>query len=156
VVLALGLAVEANMKLSLPDISIRSCLLALAAVLIWPAPTSYADTFTLSADLSGANEIPATPSMGTAQATVILNTTAQTMEVKISFSGLTSGTTASHIHCCLPAPFQNTNEPVGTTTPTFPNFPLGVTSGTYDMTFDLTANSTYNLVGVPPGNVGEH
>jgi hypothetical protein len=92
--------------------------------------------------------------MGTGQATVILNTTAQTMEVQVSFSGLTSGTTASHIHCCLPGPFQNTNEPVGTTTPTFPGFPLGVTSGTYDRTFDLTADSTYNLVGVPPGNAG--
>jgi hypothetical protein len=76
------------------------------------------------------------------------------MEVQVSFSGLTSGTTASHIHCCLPAPFQNTNQPVGTTTPTFPGFPLGVTSGTYDQTFSLLADSTYNLVGVPPGNVG--
>jgi CHRD domain len=92
--------------------------------------------------------------MGSGHATVILDTTALTMEVQVSFSGLTSGTTASHIHCCLPAPFQNANEPVGTTTPTFPGFPLGVTSGTYDRTFDLTADSTYNLVNVPPGNVG--
>jgi hypothetical protein len=76
------------------------------------------------------------------------------MRVQVTFSGLTSGTTASHIHCCLPGPFQNANEPVGTTTPTFPGFPLGVTSGNYDMTFDLTADSTYNLVNVPPGNAG--
>ncbi len=140
------------MKLSLP--AIRSGLLPIAAALILPVSASYADTFTLSADLTGALEIPAVPSMGTGHATVILNTTLNTMEVQISFSGLTSGTTASHIHCCLPGPFQNANEPVGTTTPTFPGFPLGVTSGTYDQTFDLTANSTYNLVGVPPGNVG--
>ena len=92
--------------------------------------------------------------MGTGQATVILDTTALTMEVQVSFSGLTSGTTAAHIHCCLPSPFQNTNEPVATTIPTFPGFPLGVTSGTYDRTFDLTADSTYNLVGIPPGNPG--
>jgi hypothetical protein len=140
------------MKLSLP--AIRSSLLPIAAALILPVSASYADTITLSANLTGALEIPATPSTGTGHATVILNTTAQTMEVQVSFSGLTSGTTASHIHCCLPGPFQNTNEPVGTTIPTFPGFPLGVTSGTYDMTFDLTAGSTYNLVGVPPGNVG--
>ena len=44
------------MKLSLPHISIRSSLLALAAVLILPAPTSYADTFTLSGNLTGANK----------------------------------------------------------------------------------------------------
>ena len=140
------------MKLSLP--AIRSGLLPIAAALILPVSASYADTFTLSADLTGALEIPAVPSMGTGHATVILDTTALTMEVQVSFSGLTSGTTASHIHCCLPAPFQNTNEPVGTTIPTFPGFPLGVTSGTYDRTFDLTADSTYNLVGVPPGNAG--
>ena len=140
------------MKLSLP--AIRSGLLSIAAALILPTSASYADTFTLSADLTGALEIPAVPSMGTGHATVILNTTAQTMEVQVSFSGLEAGTTASHIHCCLLAPFQNANMPVGTTTPTFPGFPLGVTSGTYDMTFDLTANSTYNLVNVPPGNVG--
>jgi CHRD domain len=137
------------MKLSLP--AIRSGLLPIAAALILPV-SANADTITLSANLTGALEIPATPSTGTGHATVILNTTAQTMEVQVSFSGLTSGTTASHIHCCLPAPFQNTNEPVGTTIPTFPGFPLGVTSGTYDMTFDLTANSTYNLF-VPP-NMG--
>ena len=68
------------------------------------------------------------------------------MEVKVSFNGLSSGTTASHIHCCLPAPFQNANEMVATTLPTFPNFPLGVTSGSYDQTFDLTLPSTYNLL----------
>jgi CHRD domain len=137
------------MKLSLP--AIRSGLLPIVAALILPVSASYADTFVLSANLTGANEIPATspPSMGTGQATVILDTTALTMEVKVSFSGLTSGTTASHIHCCLPSPFQNNNEPVGTTTPTFPNFPLGVTSGTYDQTFSLLAASTYNLF-VPP------
>jgi hypothetical protein len=32
------------MKLSLPDISIRPCLLPLACVLMLPVPASYADT----------------------------------------------------------------------------------------------------------------
>ena len=39
--------------------SVRSCLMALAAVLILPVPASYADTFTLSANLTGALEVPA-------------------------------------------------------------------------------------------------
>jgi hypothetical protein len=141
------------MKLSLPTISIRSCLLPLAAVLILPVSASYADIFTLSGNLTGALEVPPTGSPGTGQATVILNTGLQTMEVKETFSGLEpftstgspSGTTASHIHCCLPSPFQTgVSEMVATTVPTFPGFPLGVTFGTYDQTFDLTLASTYN------------
>jgi len=33
---------------------------------------------------------------------------------------------------------------VATTTPTFPGFPLGVTPGSYDMTFNLTLATSYN------------
>ena len=149
------------MKLSFPAISIRSCLLPMAAALILPVPASFADTIVLTANLTGANEVPATGSPGTGQATVTLNTTLNTMEVNVTFSGLDpfipgtttpSGTTASHIHCCLSSPFlTGVNIPVATTSPTFPNFPvgMGVLSGIYDMTFDLTAASTYNLAGNP-------
>jgi CHRD domain len=140
------------MKLSMSNISIRPCLLALASVLILPMPASYADTV-LTANLTGALEIPSNGSTATGTAVITLEP-GDMMRVQVTFSGLTSGTTASHIHCCLPAPFQNANEPVGTTIPTFPGFPLGVTSGTYDQTFDLTANSTYNLINMPPGNAG--
>src|SRR6266481_5575067 len=72
---------EANMKRSLPSISIRPCLLALAAVLILPAPPSYADIFTLSGVLSGGLESPPSGSPGTGNATVVLDTTANTMQV---------------------------------------------------------------------------
>jgi hypothetical protein len=141
------------MKLSLPNIPVRPCLLALAAVLILPMPASHADIITLSGNLTGAEEFPPTPSLGTGQATVILNTSLETMEVKVTFSGLTSGTTASHIHCCLPLRLRVAS-PVGTTIPTFPGFPLGVTADTYDQTFSLLADSTYNLINMPPGNPG--
>ena len=140
------------MKLSFPAISMRSCLLPLAAALMLPVSASYADTV-LTANLTGALEIPSTGSTATGNAVITLEAN-DMMRVQVTFSGLTSGTTASHIHCCLPAPFQNANEPVGTTIPTFPNFPLGVTSGSYDQTLDLTANSTYNLINMPPGNTG--
>jgi hypothetical protein len=146
------------MKLSLSNNSIRSCLLALASVLILPVPASYADTIILTANLIGANEVPPTGSPGTGSATVTLDTTLHTMRVEASFSGLfptiqsgpmaglPSGTTAAHIHCCLTSPFlTGVNVPVATTTPTFPGFPLGVTFGTYDQTFNLTLASTYNL-----------
>jgi hypothetical protein len=124
---------------------IRPCLMALAAVLILPVPASYADTFTLFGNLTGALEVPPTGSPGTGQATILLDTTLNTMEVKVTFSGLTTGTTMSHIHCCLASPFETgVNVMVATTTPTFTDFPLGVTSGTYDHTFDLTLASSYN------------
>jgi hypothetical protein len=141
------------MKLSLHAISIRPCLLALASVLILPMPASYADTFTLTGNLTGALEVPPTGSPAIGNATIVLDTTLNTMKVDETFSGLDpttstglpSGTTASHIHCCLPSPFlTGVNEMVATTTPTFTGFPLGVTFGSYDHTFDLTLASSYN------------
>ena len=137
---------------------IRPCLLALAAVLILPVPATYAASFTLSGVLSGGLESPPSGSPGTGNATVVLDTTANTMQVTESFSGLfptiptglpmagsPSGTTASHIHCCLPSPFlTGVNVMVATTTPTFPGFPLGVDAGSYSMPFNLLDAGTYN------------
>jgi hypothetical protein len=147
------------MKLSLANNSIRSCLLALAAVLILPV-SSYADIVTLSGVLSGAHEVPATPSPGTGTATVVLDTTSHMMTVNVTFSGLvntapvgqTPGTTAAHIHCCLDFPFQSDkNVMVATAVPTFPGFPLGVTFGTYSQTFNLLDGATYNPAFITSG-----
>jgi hypothetical protein len=63
--------------------------------------------------------------------------------VSDTFSGLTSGTTASHIHCCTVVPGVSTAG-VATQVPTFSGFPLGVTSGSYSMLFDMTQASTWN------------
>ena len=134
------------MKLSLVNNAVRSCLLALVAGLILPVPASHADIITLTGNLTEALEVPPTGSSGTGQATVTLDTILHTMRVQASFSGLGSNTTAAHIHCCLDSPFlTGVNEMVATTTPSFPGFPLGVTFGTFDNTFDLTLPTTYNL-----------
>src|SRR5439155_1145547 len=69
---------------------------------------------------------------------------AHTMHINAVFSGLTSGTAAAHIHCCEATPGANVNIGVATTTPAFPGFPLGVTSGTYDNTMNMTLASSYN------------
>jgi hypothetical protein len=116
------------MKLSLPRISIRSCLLALAAGVILPAPATHANPMTFTANLSGGNEVPPVASGGTGLATIVLDPTAQTLQVNATFSGLTSLDVAAHIHCCAPL---GTNVGVATTVPAFPGFPLMVTSGTY-------------------------
>ena len=97
-----------------------------------------ASTITYDAVLSGDGE---SNSPGTGFAVVTIN--GNMMEVQVTFSGLSTGTTASHIHCCTSTPGSGTVG-VATTTPTFPGFPLGVTAGTYDDTFDLTASGTYN------------
>jgi hypothetical protein len=97
-------------------------------------------------DLSGANEFPANASPGFGTAFITIDSVANTMEVNVTnFGGLLGNTTASHIHCCLASPFlTGVNAGVATTTPTFPNFPLGVTSGSYDQTFNMLALPSYN------------
>jgi hypothetical protein len=66
---------------------------------------------------------------------------AHTLGVDITFTGLLGTTTASHLHCCIAPPGATG---VATQTPTFLNFPLGVTSGTYSHIFDTTLTGTFN------------
>lgn len=61
----------------------------------------------------------------------------------MTFSGLTGPVTAAHIHCCTSTANAETAG-VATVTPTFTDFPLGVTSGTYDRTFDLSLASSFS------------
>src|SRR5215216_1192971 len=100
-----------------------------------------ADQLVFTTTLTGAQEVPPTGSPGIGSALVTLDTVTNLLTVNVSFAGLVSPTIASHIHCCTP---PGANAMVATTVPTFPGFPLGVTTGTYLMTFDLTLASTYN------------
>jgi CHRD domain/PEP-CTERM motif len=119
-----------------------STALVLVLALIFQAPSAHAIPMTFSANLFGANENPPIGSAGTGFATIVLDPTAQTLQVMATFSGLSSNDIAAHIHCCAPL---GTNAPVATTVPAFPLFPLGVTSGTYSsVVFDLTQPLIYN------------
>ncbi len=114
--------------------------LATATALMLPVPADVPITFV--GNLAGANEVPPVASPGTGLATVVLDPTAQTMQINATFSGLTSNDVAAHIHCCAPL---GTNAGVATTVPAFPGFPLGVTSGSYSsVVFDLTQPTIYN------------
>ena len=112
---------------------------ALAAAALALSSTAHALTYV--ATLTGPGESPPNASPGVGAATVLIDTLANTMEVQVTFSGLTGTTTASHIHCCVAPPAATG---VATQVPTFTGFPLGVTAGTYDHTFDLLDAATYN------------
>jgi hypothetical protein len=114
---------------------------------------SQADVVVYTANLSGPNESPANASPGVGSATITFDTILHTMRVQVSFSGLTGNTTASHIHASATMiPFTNTAG-VATQLPSFSGFPLGVTSGTYDNTFDLTQSTSWNAAFIT-GNGG--
>jgi CHRD domain/PEP-CTERM motif len=104
------------------------------------APAAAVDSV-FKAELNGPSESPPNDSHGMGTATITINQ--GTMHVHESFSGLSTGNTASHIHCCTTDPGIGTAG-VATTIPTFTDFPSGVTAGTYDHTFDMLNASSYN------------
>ena len=113
-------------------------------VVLLVAGSLSAGPITYSVILSGPGESPPNASPGTGSALIIIDSTANTLNiVSETFSGLTSGTTASHIHCCTALPGTGAAG-VATQVPTFSGFPLGVTSGSYTMLFDMTQASTWN------------
>lgn len=123
-------------------ITIRLLAVALAVCV---GAASNAAILTYDAVLDGATENPPVATPGTGTARVTIDTLANTMRLQVSFSGLLGTTTLAHIHGPAAAP---ANAGVITTTPFFPGFPIGVTSGTYDSTFDLGAPGTYNAAFV--------
>lgn len=120
---------------------VRALLLSVAgAVLIAPTPVSAA-IHLFKTGLQGSEEVPPNASPGFGSARVIFDDVSNRMRVEASFSGLTGTTTAAHIHCCAP---RGSNAGVATPVPTFPGFPLGVNSGSYNQLFDLNLASSFN------------
>ncbi len=118
---------------TLPKVLILAVLLSSTALAI---PISY------SATLSGAAESPPVPSGGTGFAQAIIDVEAHTLTVSATFSGLTGLTTMAHIHCCTAVAGAGTIG-VATEQPSFPLFPLGVTSGSFTEIFDTTDTSSF-------------
>jgi hypothetical protein len=123
-------------------------LLAASILTLATALPAIAATTTYTVNLSGLAESPPNGSPGTGFATVAFDDVANTMALDVTFSGLLGTVTAAHIHCCTAPP---NSVGVATTTPTFPGFPLGVTSGSYSNSFDMLAATSYN-----PGFVTLH
>jgi CHRD domain-containing protein/PEP-CTERM motif-containing protein len=126
-------------------LDLRKTLPLLAVAMLVAPPSARAIPITFQVLLSGSNEVPPTGSPGVGTAFLTLDTTAQTLNGTISFSGLTGSTTAAHIHCCLASPFlTGVNVGVATLVPAFPGFPLGVMSGADTFTLDLASAASYN------------
>ena len=102
-----------------------------------------AATFTYITSLDGASEAPPNASLGTGVSLLVLDKLAHSLRVTFEFADLMAGTTAVHIHA--PTAVAGTGTAgVATQVPTFLDTPLGVTSGTYDQTFDISDASFYN------------
>ncbi len=81
---------------------------------------------------------------------------ANTLLIDVNWTGLSAPTTVAHIHCCVATAGTGTVG-VAVTPTTLPGFPVGVTSGTYNITVDLTSTSTYTagfLNASTPADVG--
>lgn len=116
-----------------------------AALLL--ASIAQAHTVIYTTTLNGPAEAPPNASPGFGTATVTFDLDLVTMRVEVDFSSLLGNVTASHIHAATAAAGTGTAG-VATQTPTFTGFPLGVTSGTYDHTFDMTLAGSYNAAFV--------
>jgi len=117
--------------------------LALPLVIGCFCTPARATIYTYEAFLNGASESPPNASAGTGFAEVDYDSILHTLEVQVTFSGLAGTTTASHIHAATPTPGTGTAG-VATTLPYFAGFPIGVTSGSYMNTLDLTQASSWN------------
>lgn len=117
--------------------------MSLAATTLAFAGLAAAHEVVYTASLDGPSESPPNASPGTGFSTLTIDLDLLTMRVQADFSGLLGTTSACHIHGPTTDPFTGVAS-VMTPVPSFPGFPAGVTSGTYDMTFDLTDATSYN------------
>lgn len=110
---------------------------ALAVLFGLVASAAHADLLIFNADLLGSSEVPPTGSPATGTSVIEVDTTADTLDVNVTFAGLTGGpASAAHIHCCTDPGMS-----IGVAIP-FPGFPAAA-DGTYFHSFDLTDAATY-------------
>jgi CHRD domain/PEP-CTERM motif len=112
-----------------------------AVVVACSLASAHASLFQYTVSLDGPTEGTASPGIGSG--TVNYDDFSHTLQLQVSFSGLLSPTSASHIHAATANPFTGTAG-VATQTPSFVGFQLGVTSGSFSNTLDLTLSGSWN------------
>ncbi|HYP07453.1 MAG TPA: CHRD domain-containing protein [Bryobacteraceae bacterium] len=120
-------------------------IIALPVLLAASAVFGMAAPMTFTAGLSGPAEEPPNASTATGYTLVTIDPVAHTLRVVVSYSGILSGVTASHIHVInglLDPNVLDTLGPVATQTPSFLGFPTTPT-GFYDETFNTSLASSF-------------
>jgi hypothetical protein len=120
---------------------LRSALLFAALAALSSSARAHEEFFFANLTGSGATPPNGSPGVGTALITFDLDLV--TMRIEIQFSGLTSNTTAANVHAATALAGTGTAG-IATAPPSLSGFPLGVTNGTYDQTFDMTVAGSYN------------
>ena len=90
-----------------------------------------AATITFNVVLDGAQE--GNLSTATGAATLILDDVANTLDMNLTYTGLTSPLSNAHIHCCSLPP-----TPAGVIIPMVPPMTTGATSGSFANVFSIT------------------
>ncbi len=122
---------------------ITTLLSAALSGLVFTTGALDAAVLKYQAVLSGAAEEPPNPSPGKATAALTVDTVARTFLLAFEFSDLVGTSTAAHIHGATPAAGSGTAG-VMTQTPYFVGFPLGVTSGSFSSTYDMSMTGTWS------------
>jgi hypothetical protein len=107
------------------------------------AGRTAAETIVYSTSLSGAAEDTPNGSPGTGLAIFTIDLDVSSLRVEADFSALEGTTTMAHVHCCTAQAGSGTAG-VASQVPSYPGFPEGVNSGSYDMTFDMTQSTSFN------------
>lgn len=119
---------------------VRRMMIGVLAVFAAPV---FGATALYTVALDGPSESPPNASPGTGSGVVAYDDVAHTLHIQLTFSDLIGTTTAAHIHSPTAVPGTGTVG-VATQVPSFAGFPLGVTSGVFDQTYDLTQASSWN------------
>jgi hypothetical protein len=80
---------------------------------------------------------------GTGNGTVNYDNVSHSLQLQSSFSGLSGTVSQTHVHGATASPFTGTSG-IAVGNPSLPGFPLGVQSGSYSNTLDLTQASIWN------------
>jgi hypothetical protein len=120
--------------------SISRCLLGTLALMLALAAPASSHTIVITG-LFAPEGGPG--STGGGDATITVDTDTFSMRVQANWSGTSGNSTAAHIHCCQ-ATAGSGNVGVATQLPSFVGFPLGVTGGTFDNTYDMNLAASWN------------